>query len=148
MLIHPDHNELHLQALNLKVGQTLWTLAPGSEATAHYSPASLTIDNFALVRGAERVTAEGTVAIGAASATLANNLNLRMDNVQVRDINELMLGQRSLDGVLNATAELRGTRADPRVQATFALTNGNVQGVTFESLNGKADTRPRPRTST
>ena len=68
MLIHPDHNELHLQALNLKMGQTLWTLAPGTEATAHYSPTSLTIDNFVLERGAQRLTAAGTVAIGTASA--------------------------------------------------------------------------------
>jgi hypothetical protein len=138
MLVHPDHNEVHLQALNLKVGQTVWGLAPGTEAAVHYSPTAVTVTDFSLVRGAERVTAEGTVAIGEASATLANDLNLRMDNVQVRDINELMLGQRSLDGVLNATAEIRGTRTDPRVQATFAVTNGNVQGVTFESLSGKA----------
>ena len=76
---------------------------------------------------------------------MANNLNLRLDNVQVRDINELMLGARSLDGVLNATAEIGGTRADPRVQATFALTNGNVQGVAFESLSGKAGIRGEDR---
>src|SRR5204863_8465220 len=97
VLIHPDHNELHLQALNLKVGQTQWALAPGTEATAHYSPTSVTIDNFTLARGAQRVTAEGTVAIGAASASMANNLNVKLDSVQVKDINELMLGTRSLD---------------------------------------------------
>jgi hypothetical protein len=119
MVIHPDHNELHLQALNLKMGQTAWALAPGSEATAHYSPTALTVDNFVLERGAQRLTASGTVAIGTASATMPNDLTLRMDNVQVRDVNELMLGQRSLDGVLNATAEILGTRSDPRVQAGF-----------------------------
>src|SRR5205823_4693244 len=101
-------------------------------------PTSVTIDNFVLQRGAQQVRAEGTVAIGAASATQPNNLTLRLDNVQVRDINELMLGRQNLDGLLNATAEIRGTRSDPRVQADFAVANGLVQGVTFESFNGKA----------
>ena len=138
VIIHPDHNEVHLQALNLKVGQTQWALAPGSETTVHYSPTSLTVDSFVLQGGAQQLSAEGTVAIGAASSGLANNLSVRLNNVQVRDINELVLGQRSLDGVLNATAEIRGTRSDPRIQADFAITKGNVQGVTFESFNGKA----------
>ena len=67
VMIHPDHHELHLQALNLKVGQTQWALASGTEATVHYSPTALTIDNFVVERGAQRMTAEGTVAIGSAS---------------------------------------------------------------------------------
>jgi len=139
VVLHPDHNEVHLRALNLTVGQTQWALAPGMEATARYSPTSVTIENLVLERGAQRLTAGGTVAVGTASETLVNNLDVRMDNVQVRDINEMLLGQRQLDGVLNATAEIRGTRADPQVQAVFAITNGNVQGVTFESFGGKAE---------
>jgi autotransporter translocation and assembly factor TamB len=99
----------------------------------------LTINNFVLQGGVQQLTAEGTVAIGAASARLANDLKVRLNNVQVRDINELMLGQRSLEGVLNGTAEIRGTSSDPRIQADFAVTNGNVQGVTFEALSGKAE---------
>jgi autotransporter translocation and assembly factor TamB len=138
VLIHPDHSEVHLQALNLKVGETQWALAPTTEATLHYSSSAVSVEHFVLQRGAEQVTAEGTVAIGSASQQLANNLSVRLENVQVRDINDLVLGRRPLDGVINATAEIRGTSGDPIVQANFAVTGGNVQGVSFESLSGKA----------
>ena len=34
VVFHPDHDELHLRALNLTVGQTQWALPQGQEATA------------------------------------------------------------------------------------------------------------------
>jgi hypothetical protein len=139
VLFHPDHNELHLRGLNLTVGQTQWTLPPGQEATARYSQDALTVNDFVLQRGAQRLTAEGTVAIGSSSSDLANDLNVRFDNVQVQDINELLLGQRALVGVLNAQASIRGTRNDPLVAADFAVTGGSVQGVAFNALAGKAN---------
>ena len=135
---HPDHNELHLRALNLTVGETQWALPTGPEATARYSEDSVTIDNLVLQRGNQKLTAQGTVAIGSGSANLVNNLNVRLDNVQVQDINELLLGNRSLAGVLNATADISGTRNDPVVASTFALTAGAAEGVKFNSLTGKA----------
>jgi autotransporter translocation and assembly factor TamB len=139
VVFHPDHDELHLRALNLTVGKTQWALPQGQEATARYSKESITVDNFVLERGTQRVTAAGTVAIGASSARLENNLNLRLDNVQVQDVNELLLGNRALAGVLNATAEIRGTRNDPVVQSDFAVTSGTVEGVKFNALTGKAN---------
>jgi TamB, inner membrane protein subunit of TAM complex len=138
VLFHPDHHELHLRALSLTVGQTQWALPSGQEAVAQYSKDSITLQNFVLQRGAQRLTAAGTVAIGSGSADLANNLNVRLDNVQVRDLNELLLGNRSLEGVLNASAEIRGTRNDPVVGSEFVLTEGTVEGVKFTSLTGQA----------
>jgi autotransporter translocation and assembly factor TamB len=143
VLFHPDHRELHLRALNLTVGKTQWMLPQGSEPTARYSTDSVTLENFVLERGTQRVTASGTVAIGASSADLTNNLSVRLDNVQVQDINELLLGNRSLQGVLNATADIRGTRNDPVVQSDFAVTGGTVEGVNFNALTGKATYRAR-----
>jgi autotransporter translocation and assembly factor TamB len=138
VVFHPDHHELHLRALNLTVGKTQWALARGSEPTARYSKDSVTLENFVLERGTQRLTASGTVAIGASSANLDNNLNVRLENVQVQDINELLLGNRSLQGILNATADIRGTRNDPLVQSDFAVTSGTVEGVKFNALTGKA----------
>ncbi|HKY22824.1 MAG TPA: translocation/assembly module TamB domain-containing protein [Vicinamibacterales bacterium] len=138
-VFHPDHNELHLRALNLTVGKTQWSLPAGQETTARYSEDSVAIENFVLRRGPQQITAAGTVAIGSGSANLANDLNVRLDNVQVEDINELLLGNRALAGVINATAEIRGTRNDPVLQSSFALTGGSVEGVKFNSLSGKAN---------
>jgi autotransporter translocation and assembly factor TamB len=156
VLFHPDHNELHFLGFDLAVGQTRWALPPGREAIVQYTSESVTVKNFVLQRpspnppasptagspqgtaGVQTLTVEGTAAIGSGSADLANNLNVRLDNVQVRDINELMLGQRTITGVLNANADIRGTRNDPRVAATFDLAAGSVEGVNFNSLTGKA----------
>ncbi len=138
VVFHPDHDELHLRGLNLSVGQTQWALPPGHEATARYARDSVTLENFVLQRGTQQLTAAGTVAIGAGSENIANNLNVRLDNIQVQDINELLLGNRALAGVLNARAEIRGTRNDPIVESNFALTAGTVEGVKFNSLSGKA----------
>jgi autotransporter translocation and assembly factor TamB len=137
-LFHPDHNEVHLRALNLTVGQTNWALAPGQEATARYTDDSVTIDNFVLQRGIQRLEARGTVAIGSGSANLDNNLSVRLDNVQVQDINELLLGNRALAGVINASAEIGGTRNEPVIESTFGVTEGSVEGVSFAALAGKA----------
>ncbi len=139
VVFHPEHDELHLRALDFKVGETQWAMPTGQEATARYSDNSVTLDNFILQRGEQRLTAAGTVAVGAGSANLTNDLNVRLDNVQVQDVNELLLGNRSLAGVLNATAEIRGTRNDPSVQSDFAITGGTVENVTFNSFVGKAN---------
>ncbi len=138
VVFHPDHDELHLRALALSVGQTQWSMPAGQEAVARYASDSVTLQNFLLERGPQRLTAAGTVAIGSGSENLANDLNVRLDNVQVQDINELLLGNRSLTGVINATAEIRGTRNDPIVQSDFAITGGAAEGVKFNSLTAKA----------
>jgi len=165
VLLHPEHHELHLQAFDLAVGETHWALAPGREATVQYSSDAVTVRDFVLQRpapnpastpaagspqkpaasasvapatGVQTLTVEGTAAIGSGSADLANSLNVRLDNVQVHDINELLLGRRAITGVLNANADIRGTRNDPRVAAAFDLKAGSVEGVKFNSLSGKA----------
>ena len=138
VIFHPDHDELHLRALDLTVGQTQWSQPKGQEATARRSGDSVTVDNFILQRGEQRLTAAGTVAIGTGSANVANDLNVRIENLQMQDVNELLLGNRALTGVVNANAEIRGTRNDPVVQSEFALTGGTVDGVQFNALTGKA----------
>jgi hypothetical protein len=139
VLFHPDHQELHLRALDFTAGETRWSLPQGQEAIARYADNSVTLYNLILERGEQRLTAAGTVAVGAGSANLGNDLNVRLDNVQVQDINELLLGDRSISGVLNATAQISGTRNDPIVQSDFALTGGTVENVNFNSLAGKAN---------
>ena len=138
VVFHPDHDEVHLRALNLTMGQAQWSLPQGQEALAKYSDDSVTLENFVLQRGDQIVSARGSVAIGASSANFANNLAIRLDNVQMQDVNELLLGTRAVEGVLNARAVIQGTRNDPVVDSDFAVTAGTVEGVTFNSLSGRA----------
>ena len=148
VVFHPDHDELHLRALNLTVGKTQWALPQGQEATREVLERFGDAREF---RAAARRAASDCRRAPWRSAphrpTLANNLNVRLDNVQVQDINELLLGNRSLAGVLNATAEIRGTRNDPVVQSEFAVTGGTVEGVNFNSLSGQARNIPAVRST-
>jgi autotransporter translocation and assembly factor TamB len=139
VVLHPDHQEIHLRALNLAVGQTQWSLPDGQEARARYAPDLLTIENFVLERGQQRLAASGTVAIGEGGATMANDLSVQLENIQVQDVNQLLLGNRALAGVLNGTAEIEGTRSDPIVRSKFAVTGGSVEGVKFNALSGAAN---------
>ena len=138
VIFHPDHDEVHLRALNLTMGQAQWSLPQGQEAVAKYSDDSVTLENFVLQRGDQAVSARGTVGIGASSANFANSLAIRLDNVQMQDVNELLLGTRSVEGVLNARAVIQGTRNDPVVDSDFAVTAGVIEGVKFNSFSGEA----------
>ena len=146
VVFHPDHDELHLRALDFKVGQTQWAMPTGQEATARYSDNSVTLDNFILQRGEQRLTAAGTVAVGAGSANLTNDFNVRLDNVQVQDVNELLLGNRSLAGVLNATARDRryAQRSECAVGFRDHRRNGGKRELQFPCGQGHV-LRPRRR---
>ena len=140
VVFHPDHDELHLRALNLTVGKTQWALPAGAGSRPRrYSQRFGDAREFRAAARHAALTAAGTVAIGAASANLANDLNVRLDNVEVQDINELLLGNRSLAGVLNASAEIRGTRNDPVVAVGFRGDGRHGRGVKFNALTGKAN---------
>jgi translocation and assembly module TamB len=121
------------------MGTTEWVLPQGQEATAEYSEDSIHIENFVLQRGEQQLAVAGTVAVGPGSENLQNTLNARFDNVQIQDINEVLLGDRKLSGLLDASAVIRGTRNNPIVQTDFEITQGMAEGVAFNSLAGKAD---------
>ncbi|RPH64033.1 MAG: hypothetical protein EHM89_02605, partial [Acidobacteria bacterium] len=145
-LLHPDHQEVHLRTLSLGVGETVWQLTDGQEALVRYGNQAVTITGLELQRAEQRLAMNGTFLFGNGEEVTTSGLHdveVRAERLQIRDLNELMLGDRQIAGVLDGSAHLAGPAAAPEVDGSFSLTNGEVDGVMFESFRGDVDYRDR-----
>jgi autotransporter translocation and assembly factor TamB len=132
-VLHPEHQEIHVSNIALRAEQVQWQTAPGSEATINYARERVAVENLQLVSGDQRITADGV--FGSANEAL----KVHAENVDVAQLDQLFLGQQRLAGRLSADASIVGERSNPRVEGTFALTNGAFRMFKFESLGGSID---------
>jgi hypothetical protein len=134
VVLHPDHQEIHLPDLAIKTQQIEWRTPAGSEAAVRYGKDRIAVNNLQLVSGDQRITADGVV--GSASEAL----KVQAQNVDVAQLNQIALGQPGqVVGRLNANATITGSTSDPHVAGEFALTQGAFRQFKFESLGGKVD---------
>ena len=131
--LHPDHQEFHLQDLSLQSEMIRWTSDPGVETTVRYGNNRVEVENLRIVSGDQRIEADGTL------GSTTDTLKVRVQNVDVAQLDQLFLGQQRLAGRLNANATVSGETSAPRVEGDFALTQGAFRMFTFESLTGKVD---------
>src|SRR5207244_851228 len=59
LLLHPDHQEVHLEKLDLMAQNTTWTLLPGGQPTINYAGNKVSVQNLVLASGNQQITAEG-----------------------------------------------------------------------------------------
>lgn len=133
VVVHPDHQEIHVHDLALQAEAIRWTTAPGTEATIRYGNDRIEVNNLRLASGDQRIVADGV--IGSPAATL----KVRAENVDVAQLDQLALGQQRLAGRLNANATVTGELRSPRVEGDFTLTRGAFRAFQFESFAGKVD---------
>ena len=138
VILHPDHQEIHLPDLSLRSGQVEWRTAPGSQAAIQYGKDRIDVENVELVNGDQRIVANGTLG----SATEA--LKVQMQNVDVAQLDQLMLAQQPrFAGRLTADATITGSTSVPTAKATFTLAQGAFQQFKFDSFGGTVDYAPR-----
>ena len=128
------------------MGETVWQLTDGQEALVRYGNQAVTITGLELQRAEQRLAMNGTFLFGNGEEVTTSGLHdveVRAERLQIRDLNELMLGDRQIAGVLDGSAHVTGSVAAPAVDGSFSLTNGEVDGVMFESLRGDVDYRDR-----
>jgi autotransporter translocation and assembly factor TamB len=145
-LLHPDHQEVHLRTLSLGIGETVWRLSEGEEAVVRYGNQAVTVTGLDLQRAEQRIAMNGTLLLGSGEEgeqAGLHDVEVRAERLQIKDLNELMLGDRQIAGVLDGTARVTGSVAAPEVDGQFSLTKGEVDGVLFESLRGDVDYRDR-----
>jgi autotransporter translocation and assembly factor TamB len=130
LVLHPDHQEVHLKNLGLQSQGVQWQTQPGTEATVQYGGDAITVTGFRLVNGDQAITAEGT--LGAQAETL----NVTLNNIDVATVDALMLRPPQLSGRLNASAELSGRTTDPAVRAKFTIANGGFRQFKYDSFGG------------
>ena len=131
VILHPDHQEVHLPSLALRTEQIEWKTPPGSEARVHYSKDRIQIEGLQLVNGEQRIAADGVF------GSEAEPLRVVATNIDVAQVDALFLGDQRIGGRLSATATLLGAPSTPRVEAEFALTEGSFRTYPFQSLVGK-----------
>jgi hypothetical protein len=132
-VFHPDHQEIHLADLSLRAEQIQWSMAAGSEARVRYGQDRIEIDNLRLASGEQRLEADGVI------GSETEPLQVRVDNVDVAQIDALLLGDQRLAGRLSAEATVRGDRQAPEVEGQFTLSMGAFRMFTFESLAGSVN---------
>ena len=135
LALHPEHQEVHLQRLALDTRGQEWQLAPGSEATVRYGGDAIVVEQAQLVSGEQRLTAEG--AFGRAGDVL----HVTLTNVDLAGVDALLLREPQLSGRLNASADVTGTRQEPKVEGTFDVAQGGFRAVQVRRAHGHAGVR-------
>src|SRR5262245_54547789 len=131
VLLHPDHQEVHLKQLGLTTAGQTWQLEPGSAATINYADDALQVENLTLVSADQRIAADGTF------GQPDDALTVRLTNVNLASVDALLLREPQLGGRLNAMTTLSGTKTAPDVKADFEVTQGAFRQFKYDSLSGR-----------
>ena len=135
LILHPDHQEVHLPRIAMRTQGVEWTSAPGTEATIKYGQDRLTLENVRLISGAQTLDADGALALKGEAP--AGAIEVRAANIDLTQLQTLMLMDRGLAGTLSAEATISGTAASPTVDGRVDVINGGFQGYKYDSLRAK-----------
>ena len=137
VIFHPDHQEIHLPALAVRAQGVEWHMAPGSQATVKYARERVDFENVRLVSADQSLDVNGTLTLG--TATPVGAIQVKANNVDLKQLETLTLQDRGLTGRLNADASISGTAAAPDVKGTVQVTNGGFQSYHYDSLSANVD---------
>ena len=137
VILHPDHQEIHLPGLALRTQGVEWRSKPGTEATIKYRPEGIELDNVQLVSTDQSLSVDGTIALKGDAPSAA--LEVTAQNVDLLQLETLLLQNRGFSGKLNANAKLTGTIEAPAVDGHVEIHNGGFQSYKYESLIADVD---------
>jgi autotransporter translocation and assembly factor TamB len=137
LLFHPDHQEVHVERAVLKTANQEWSTQPGEDATINYANGIVTVDKVHLVSGDQEIVADGQ--LGAEGSAI----DVKLNNIDVARVNEILLRPPQFTGRLNATATIEGTREHPIVNGEFQIDNGGFKQFTYQSFGGTLKYEPR-----
>lgn len=132
VILHPDHEEIHLPTLAIQTQGVEWKTAPGSQAAIQYGGNRIQVDNLSLVNGAQSLSVSGSFSTGAHPQI--GGLTVQAKNVDIAQAEHLAMQDRGLTGTLNANATLSGSAKTPAVKGHIAITNGGFQQFKYQSF--------------
>jgi translocation and assembly module TamB len=133
LTLHPDHQEVHLDRLNLETRGQQWQLAEGEGPRIHYGQDRISVQDVRLVSGAQQITADGRF------GQPGDALQVTLVDVNLANVDALMLREPQLSGVLNAGATVTGSTSAPEVRGKFAISNGGFREFRYDALNGTVE---------
>ena len=133
LLLHPDHQEIHVDNLALRSEQIEWRTPEGEAAAVRYGANRVEVKNLQLINADQRIAADGVI------AGLDSTLQVRAENVDVAQLDTLLLGDGRLAGRFTGDAEISGSTKAPNVTSKFTLSQGAFRNFKFEALTGTVD---------
>jgi autotransporter translocation and assembly factor TamB len=133
LILHPDHQEIHLERLNVAAAGQRWQVAPGHEPAIQYAANAIAIENLALVSGDQQITADGRF------GQPDDQLTVSLGNIDLAGVEALLLRPPQFTGRLNGEAVLGGSRDQPQVRGSFEVTGGAFRQFNYETLGGTVD---------
>ena len=137
LILHPDHQEIHLPTLAVRAEGIEWRMAPGSEATIKYGAERIELEAVRLVSADQSLEVNGTLAVG--TATPAGAIEVHARNLDLQQLETLMLQDRGFGGKLNADATIAGSTAAPAVAGKVEIANGTFQNYKYEAFTANID---------
>ena len=136
VLVHADHNELHVSALQIALANQRWALSPNAGSPImSWSGSTLSARDLVFDAGAG---ATGRISISGdlGRETQAGEVTVRVEDVAIEDLPPIAPVVAGYRGRLNGTVTIAGSLKDPGVSATFRITDGGVRRFSFQSLEG------------
>ena len=137
LVLHPDHQEIHLPTLAVRTQGIEWKMAPGSDAAVRYGRGRVELENIKLVSADQSLDLSGTLALGTEKPSGA--IDVRASNVDLAQLETLLLQNRGFTGRLTANAKVTGTTAAPLVDGHVEIRNGAFRTYKYESLIADLD---------
>jgi len=129
VLMHPDHQEVHLRNFGLSSRGVQWQTA-GGNAAIQYGNDAITVNDLRLVNGDQAIDVSGTF------GRPGDALEVNMRDIDVATVDALMLREPQLSGRLNATSTISGTKEAPDVKAEFKIEQGGFRQFKYDSFGG------------
>lgn len=137
VIIHPEHNELHVAALEIAFAQQRWALSKtAGSPVVSWSGSTVSARDLVFDTGTGapgRISIDGELG----RTTAAGNVTIRAQDVPLEDLPPLFPPTAGYRGQLNGTVTIAGTLAQPDVSADVAIVNGGVRKFSFQSLTAK-----------
>lgn len=142
VILHPDHQEMHLPQLALRTQGIEWRTVEGSEAIIKYGVDRIELQNVKLVSGQQSLDISGSIPTGDAAKggnRTQNAIEVHARNVDLQQLQTLALMERGLSGTLNADAKISGSTASPIVDGNIKIDKGAFQTYHYDSLTADLD---------
>lgn len=144
VILHPDHQEIHLPALAVRTQGVEWRTAPGSDAAIQYGAGRVELEDIRLVSDGQSLTVNGTLALGEEQAgqepsETTGNIRVIASDVNLQQLQTLLLVDRGLTGTLSANATVSGSMADPAIDGHVEIRDGGFNDYRYQSLVADVD---------
>lgn len=137
LILHPDHQEVHLDRLTIATANQQWSIPPGGRPTINYAQDTIAVEDLRLVSGDQEIAADGQFGRPGVS------LHVTARNVDLARVDELLLRSPQFSGTLNANADVEGTRDLPIVEGELQVAHGAFRQFTYDSLGGTLTYEPQ-----